>query len=334
MPKFLTALALASLAALPLVSCSSPADAGCEAQPGPHSSQVKVTGPFGVQPTVTMPPAFDVTKTERSVVVNGSGKSAVEGELVQTHYAVYNASTGQPVELTPGAIWGEGNFVIDKAQKDALPGLYKSLLCSKAGDRVVSAVPSNELFGALGVDMSKQGIGKSDTVVFIFDVSKVGPAPTATPTPTAAPTPTPLSLPTPAAWVDNVPTVDLSGSVPVVTLPSTPPPAQLELKVLTEGTGADVAAMSNVQVTIDYQGISWDTKKIFDQSFGTGSPKTLPVNGVIQGFAAAIVGQKVGSTVIVSIPPKYAYGEGTISDADLKGQTLVFLITIHEAAAK
>lgn len=332
MPKFLTALALASLVALPLVSCSSPADAGCEAQPGPHSSQVKVTGTFGDQPTVTMPPAFDATTTERSVLVNGSGERAVEGELVQTHYAVYNASTGQPVELTPGAVWGEGNFVIDKAQKDALPGLYKSLLCSRAGDRVVSAVPPSELFGALGVDMSKQGIGKTDTVVFIFDVSKVGPAPT--PTPTAAPTPTPLSLPTPGDWVDNVPTVDLSGSVPVVTLPSTPPPAQLELKVLTEGTGAEVAAMSNVQVTIDYQGISWDTKRIFDQSFGTGKPAKFPVAGVIQGFAAAIVGHKVGSTVIVSIPPKYAYGEGAINDADLKGQTLVFLITIHDAAAE
>jgi peptidylprolyl isomerase len=53
------------------------------------------------------------------------------------------------------------------------------------------------------------------------------------------------------------------------------------------------------------------------------------VAGVIEGFAAAIVGQRVGSQVLVSIPPVYGYGEaGDGNTSPLAGQTLVFLIDI------
>jgi len=51
---------------------------------------------------------------------------------------------------------------------------------------------------------------------------------------------------------------------------------------------------------------------------------------VITGFAAAIVGQKVGSTVLVSIPPDLAYGTDPAKH-ELGGQTLVFLIHIEAA---
>ena len=49
---------------------------------------------------------------------------------------------------------------------------------------------------------------------------------------------------------------------------------------------------------------------------------------MVQGFGAALVGQKVGSRVIVTMPPKFGYGEGTVNENDLVGQTLVFVIDI------
>nr|WP_232842397.1 FKBP-type peptidyl-prolyl cis-trans isomerase [Terrimesophilobacter mesophilus] len=174
--------------------------------------------------------------------------------------------------------------------------------------------------------MSGAGIGPTDTLVFIFDVSGVGPAPS----PSPAPSTTPQPLPTPAAWETDVPKVDLGGDVPVVTLPKADAPTKLLLKVIKEGTG-DVVT-ENSTVTFDYQGTSWNTGKIFDQSYTRGEPATFPVGQLVQGFTAAMVGQKVGATVLVSVPPVYGYGDGAINDQNLVGQTLVFLIQIRKSA--
>jgi peptidylprolyl isomerase len=56
---------------------------------------------------------------------------------------------------------------------------------------------------------------------------------------------------------------------------------------------------------------------------------------VVEGFGAALVGQKVGTRLVVTIPPEYAYGEkGAGSDSSgLAGQTLVFVIDIQKTAA-
>ena len=99
--------------------------------------------------------------------------------------------------------------------------------------------------------------------------------------------------------------------------------------MLKEGDG-DVVARGD-SVTVDYQGTSWDTKTIFDESF-TKEPATFSTSGVIKGFEAAIVGQKVGSTVIVVIPPELAYGTDPAAH-ELGGQTLVFVIDIQATAA-
>lgn len=317
------------MVALSLVACSSsPSDAACDATPsGAHSSTIKVSGDFSKEPTVTMPPAFDAKDTERSVLISGKGTPAVEGDVVTAKYAAYNASNGKSLELEKGVKWSEQSFLLNKTK--SFPGIYKALLCAHVGDRIVSAIPSSDLFGGMKVDMSAAGISPKDTLVFVFDVSKVAPAPKESASPTPGASVPPKSLPAPTPWADNVPTVDLNQKAPVVTLPKTDPPAALELKVITEGTGAVVAADSTVSV--DYQGTSWNSGKIFDQSYTRGTPSSFPVSGVIDGFAAAMVGQKVGATVIVTIPPKFAYGEGAINDQNLAGQTLVFLIQIRDA---
>jgi peptidylprolyl isomerase len=85
-------------------------------------------------------------------------------------------------------------------------------------------------------------------------------------------------------------------------------------------------------VTVNYQGTSWNTKKIFDQSYGK-APATFTTDGVVAGFGAALVGQKVGSRLIVTIPPKYGYGEGKIGSGQLVGETLVFVIEIQNTTA-
>lgn len=316
MPKLLTSVSLAALVTLSLVACSGPAEDACDAVPsGPSSSQVKVSGAVETGPTVSFPVPLETTVTERTVLVAGEGDVVRTGMSVAFDYLVYNATTGDQL----GGYDDTGTVTGTVSEAQMIVGMVKTLECSTVGSRVVAIVPPIDAFGADGPNV---GIGETDSLIFVFDIKEIAPEPSEAPDPSLEP------LPTPAAWVDNVPTVDLSGEVPVVTLPKTAPAENLQLKVITEGTGAEVSPASTV--TVDYQGISWDANEIFDQSYTRGEPSAFPVGGVIKGFAAAMVGQKVGATVLVTIPPTYAYGEGEINDQNLAGQTLVFLIQIRD----
>jgi peptidylprolyl isomerase len=81
-------------------------------------------------------------------------------------------------------------------------------------------------------------------------------------------------------------------------------------------------------VSVNYLGTSWDTGEIFDTSYDGDGPATFSVQGVVAGFSSALVGQTVGSRVLVTMPPSLGYGEAGASDHPLAGQTLVFLIDI------
>jgi peptidylprolyl isomerase len=54
---------------------------------------------------------------------------------------------------------------------------------------------------------------------------------------------------------------------------------------------------------------------------------------VIPGFGAALVGQKVGTKLIVTIPPALGYGEEASDQNPLAGQTLVFVVEIQDTQA-
>ncbi len=135
---------------------------------------------------------------------------------------------------------------------------------------------------------------------------------------------------TPADWTTDVPEVTFDADdAPVVTLPASGPPTELLLAVLEEGDGEVVTAADSP--SLDYQGTSWQTGEVFDQSYGS-SPIALPATGYVPGFSAAIIGQKVGSTLLMSIPPEFGYGSrprGTRtrrSDPALRGADPVDLL--------
>lgn len=276
----------------------------CIAESGANSEAVTVDGKVGAAPTVTFDFPIDAKKTERTVLVEGDGDPVASGDVITAAFALYNATTGAEISNT----FTEGAPAEFTVSKDAiLAGLVNTLQCSTVGSRVVSVIPPSDMWGEDGfADLKVEG---TDSVVMVADVVELVP---------------PLE---PAVWTENVPEVDLTGDKPVVTLPKDIP-TELELAVLTEGDGQVVADSDTV--TLDYQGTSWETGEVFDQSYGS-EPITLAANGFVKGFSAALIGQKVGSTLLVTIPAEYAYG----ADPDahqLGGQTLLFLIEIKAVA--
>lgn len=270
---------------------------------GDASDSVKVTGAFGKTQTATFEEPLSTDKLERTILDEGDGAKTAKGDEVNTLISAFKGSDGtalgtQPLPITVGDASQIGAFA---AGVDCVP--LKS--------RVVVVVPAKDLYGEEGNEQA--GIEGSDSIVIVTDVlgKKV-----------------PLK---PTAWTARTPAVTFdAGGNPTLKLPAGQPSPRLELKVLKPGTG-DVVAKGD-QVTLDYLGMSWNTKKIFDKSYGRGAA-TFGTEQVVPGFGAALVGQKVGTRLVVTIPPQYAYGEkGAGSGNELEGQTLVFVIEIKDTA--
>ncbi|WLP90842.1 FKBP-type peptidyl-prolyl cis-trans isomerase [Gordonia sp. NB41Y] len=106
---------------------------------------------------------------------------------------------------------------------------------------------------------------------------------------------------------------------------------ETQVHVLTEGSGAVVA--DTAEVRVNYLGVNGRDGQEFDSSYGRGTPAEFPLNGVIPGFSKAIAGQKVGSTVVVSIAPADGYTSGQPSAGIQAGDTLVFVIEILDVVS-
>ena len=85
---------------------------------------------------------------------------------------------------------------------------------------------------------------------------------------------------------------------------------------------------------MQYTGVIWRTKKVFDSSWSRKQPYTteIGVGQVIKGWDTGLVGQTVGSRVLLVIPPADGYGSAGSSAAGIKGtDTLVFVVDIIAA---
>jgi peptidylprolyl isomerase len=86
----------------------------------------------------------------------------------------------------------------------------------------------------------------------------------------------------------------------------------------------------------DYLGQVWGGKT-FDNSYDRKEPIGTPigVGQVIPGWDSALVGKKLGSRVLVVVPPADGYGSKGNTDAGIKGtDTLAFVIDLVNAYPK
>jgi FKBP-type peptidyl-prolyl cis-trans isomerase FklB len=106
----------------------------------------------------------------------------------------------------------------------------------------------------------------------------------------------------------------------------------LQYKVIKEGTGEKPGDSDTVET--NYRGTTIDGKE-FDSSAKHGSSFTLPVNGVIKGWAEALKLMPVGSKWQLYVPAELAYGDEGYGDDIPPGSTLVFdleLLSIKKGA--
>ena len=118
------------------------------------------------------------------------------------------------------------------------------------------------------------------------------------------------------------------GDKPTLTFPAAPAPADLAVAVLASGDGPLVE--SGDTIVVHYLGQTWGGH-VFDNSYDRGSTIAFPigVGAVIGGWDAGLVGQQVGSRVLLSIPPHDGYGPRGVPQAGIRGSdTLVFVVDV------
>jgi len=259
---------------------------------GPVSEAVLVEGEFGAPAATSFAHPLAITGAERSIVVEGGGPALNSASLVTLATTVFDAATGVRVRTTG----------YDDAATLPIPAVNVGQLlgCATVGSRVLVAVPETDQDGptiwvldVLGAQASK-ATGKEQKPV------------------------------------EGMPTVELASSgAPTITIPGEEPPTKTTVTLLKKGDGAVVASGDSVMV--QYTGVRWSNGEVFDSSWNNGAPTALVTTDLIDGYRQALEGQKVGSQVLVVIPPKSAYGGGEINEDDLTGETLVFVIDILAA---
>ena len=256
-------------------------------------------------------------------------KSGAASKLIDVAGDFGTAPTVTDADVVLGLIAPDrflgGRMPLDAGKKAAtlvlndstLTGLTAGLLCTQVGERVAVAVSPADGFGPQG-GQKDLGVGATDSLVFVIDVVKAY-----LPRANGADQPVTAGLPSVVLDADGV---------PGITIPSGPAPKKLTIGVLKKGTGRIVK--EGETVTVQYTGVLWDTKKVFDSSWEKGSPAQFVAadgskvqGGVISGFADALIGQTVGSQVIAVIPPDKGYGDKA-SGAIPANSTLVFVVDI------
>lgn len=118
------------------------------------------------------------------------------------------------------------------------------------------------------------------------------------------------------------------GQKPTLTFPDAAPSGELEVLVLSRGDGELVEAGDDIEV--HYLGQAWQGG-VFDNSYDRRESISfgIGVGQVIAGWDEGLVGQQVGSRVLLSIPSHLGYGDRGVPQAGIRGgDTLVFVVDI------
>jgi len=252
-------------------------------------------------------------KTTVTTLVKGDGEAIADGDTVSTYLWLGNGSTkkeaysdytnGAPEQLPNNGQLGE---------------VFTQLFAGATyGSRVVAVTTPAELLGP-SADGSSLGIGADDSLVVVADfVEKAAVAPT--PTDDKAHDASPDTQPK-VVEKDGKPTgLDWTG----IDEPALDTPVQRVM--LKEGTGPAVKPTDTV--TVNYLGEVYQADKPFDESY-TGEPLTSALSGLIQGWSIGLDGVKVGSRVLLQIPPDYGYGAQGSGESIPGNATLWFVIDV------
>ncbi|MEV6943779.1 FKBP-type peptidyl-prolyl cis-trans isomerase [Streptomyces sp. NPDC051172] len=267
---------------------------------------------FGEKPTVAKGPGQPSKNLAVKTLIAGGGKTVAENDYVQAHYLgqVWNTA-----KVFDNSYDRKTPLIIQLAEGSIIDGWRYGLTGKKAGSRVQMAVPPTWGYGTSG--NSQAGIKGTDTLVFVVDVQATFNAKSS-------------AKGTHVAQKDAaLPKVgtNTDGAAPSIDVPRKPAPTTLVANYIIEGDGPVVGAQDSVLV--QYKGVFWDSGKEFDSTYSRGALTSFGLQQVVKGWGQGLTGKKVGSRVLIVIPPKLGYGDKPPAGSGIKKDSvLVFTVDI------
>lgn len=269
---------------------------------------ITVDGKKGKKPEVSFDAPLVIDKTEKKVLDEGTGDKIADGEQVTAEMTLVSGTSGKVVESSYDSKSPAG-FPMDKSQISE--DLYNALLDVKVGSRLM-----------MSLNGSAQKGEASQTLVYIIDVEKTTKPLTRAEGEKVDQSDNPVTV----KWADD--------GAPSISKPKGTKPKDLKTYTTIEGEGAKVK--KGQSVAVKYSGWLWDdTSKTFDSNWKKGGqPFAVDPVGeaqVIDGWNEGLIGQRVGSQVVLVIPPDKGYGEQGSEPSIPGNATLIFVVDIVSA---
>lgn len=314
-----TTIALTAAAALlmSLAACSTSAPSGdCEprASSGNASATVTADGEFGADPKANFPTPLVPEGVQVSTLEVGEGETVYPGQYATVAMTFLDGTTGESLgqnydETTPIVIRsGEGASKIGFAVE-----------CQTVGSRVVVSMAGEDLWGMGNVNDTNVAADRS--MVMVIDIRSV--------------------LLGKSYGAEQLPAQGLPAVVtapdgtPGLTVPALSAPTSVQVSVLKKADGAVVKAGDTVYLHL--LRVDWNDPDSFKSTWENfGNPSPFPLveydpetgTGIPTAIVNALVGQTVGSQVMVVLPPAYGFPEAALPEGVDVGDTLVYVFDI------
>lgn len=291
-------LVTAGLLTAALTGCSASTDSSCLVSSGSSSALVSASGAFGTHEKVSFPTPLHTTTVQRSTLKAGGGQRIGAGQPVETELTYVDGTTGKVAQ--------QGEVVFVAGADSKYPGIGKALQCSTIGSRIAVTATAKQVFGA---DVSQTGLDAGHPLVMVLDLTKAYLAKA-----NGAPQPGQPGFPA---------VVTAPNGQPGITVPRNNPPKTDKAEVLKQGDGRAITKSSSVLV--QYTAVDWSDNSVTSSSWQDGMPslwsmdKDAANGGAPAGIAKHLVGQRVGSQVVVILPASGADASAQAYVVDILG---------------
>lgn len=266
---------IALCAALALVACGDDSSNDSAKSDTASTESAAEKAPL-TKPKVEVPKGPPPKKLVTEDLEEGEGPAAKAGDEVAVQYVLVEYKNGKEIE----ASWDRGEpFSFQLGSGSVIPGWEQGVTGMKVGGRRELIVPSNLAYG-------------SGALVFVIDLLSIGGS-------TDAGQPSSDSA-------------DGKSDKPTVEVPDEPPPEQLVVEDLKEGSGAEVKAGD--KIVVNYVGVNYKTGKEFEAVWDPEEPTTfqLGTGEVIKGWEQGLKGMKAGGRRELTIPSNLAFKTGVV----------------------
>lgn len=309
-----SSIVLVATAALLLSGCGAPAEV-LEQQAQAPAASGDCVSPFpfegsetaelvtvdgsGIAAKPSIPAGTEITDVERAITKPGAGELLQPNDFVNVEYVISNAETGEVLETSHTSLQDFRTAKLDNTNSIfAMP-----LICAPGGSEAVLTVPATATQSGFGWVVYVKADEKLPLIATGEAVADVDPT---------------------APKV----TLDADGR-PTVVVPEGEPPAETTVTLLKKGAGREV--VDGDEVVFQYHLMTWGDTEPRQTTYTDFTPLIQKTSGLVPGFTKALVGQTVGSQVVVVVAPEDGYTVPGNEANELYGETLVFVIDILAA---